>query len=430
MYNKKQRNAIYASKVGIEFEFYSNYKVEKTKDELTKLLNKRIRIEDKAHSDFQPTGEIFKIEPDMSGGKKMLELVTGSLPFVETKLIIAKVLKWIKENGSTDKKCSIHINISFDKDKIGPTANMMNLDIGKFVLNFDEDLVYKNFPNRKDSVYAKSIKYIFPLGGMVKMSDASALWKNYKTVSEKYYGINFSKLAKNYLEFRYLGGEDYHLKYDTIVSMMEYFIVSLYDVLENPTYTQDDFRKLSVIVKKHKKMLDSYKSFKEFKKNYPNIKILVDLKTEDQRLQMYYPKMRDKVFELLSLGGMTSGLINYDSDSGRIQIKDVELLKCFEVTYCDIFDSTIQGNVFNCDVFNSELKNCDIRESNIFGMSKIISSKIKDSYVNKNVICEDCYVFGLNGVFSATMKGGVFREGKVTKFANLKTAEVIEKEKI
>ena len=38
MYNQEQLNAIYGSNIGIEFEFYSNYKVEKTRDDLSKLL--------------------------------------------------------------------------------------------------------------------------------------------------------------------------------------------------------------------------------------------------------------------------------------------------------------------------------------------------------------------------------------------------------
>ena len=32
-------------------------------------------------------------------------------------------------------------------------------------------------------------------------------------VTEKYYGVNFSKLPHDYIEFRYLGGKDYEKKY-------------------------------------------------------------------------------------------------------------------------------------------------------------------------------------------------------------------------
>ena len=141
MYTNEQLNAIHYSKIGIEFEFFSNFDLKKTKEELSNLFGKKIRIEEKAHSDFAPTYDTWKMEPDNSGGSGMIELVTGSLPYAETKIVIAKMLKWIKENGSTNDKCSIHINISFDGEKLGPVANISKLDIGKFVLNFDEDAV-------------------------------------------------------------------------------------------------------------------------------------------------------------------------------------------------------------------------------------------------------------------------------------------------
>ena len=188
MYSNEQLNAIYSSKIGLEFEFFANEGLEEVKHNLSNVLNKQIRIEEKAHSEFTPTDEIFKLEPDNSGGTGMIELVTGPMPFVESKLIIAKTLKWIRENGSTNERCSIHINVAFDGSKLGTPVNISKLDIGKFVLNFNEEKVYEAFPNRKDSVYAKSIKFIVPLSGMTQPSPEKRLWKNYMFVTEKYYG--------------------------------------------------------------------------------------------------------------------------------------------------------------------------------------------------------------------------------------------------
>ena len=61
--------------VGVEFEFYSNLPIEETAKKLGSLLDKKIQVETKAHSDFEPTADHFKIEPDMSGGIKLMELV-------------------------------------------------------------------------------------------------------------------------------------------------------------------------------------------------------------------------------------------------------------------------------------------------------------------------------------------------------------------
>lgn len=431
MYTNEELNAIHGSKIGFEFEFFANEDLDSTKDSLSRTLNKKIRIEEKAHSDFAPTEDVFKMEPDNSGGTGMIELVTGPLPFVEAKIIMAKTLKWIRENGSTNERCSIHVNIAFDGKKLGPITNMSNLDVGKFVLNFDEDIVYEAFPNRKDSVYAKSIKFIVPLSGMTQSSPGKSLWKNYMFVREKYYGINFSKVPKGYIEFRYLGGKDYQNKYSTILSMTEHFITSLYETLVNPTYTNKDLKLLDGVLEKHKSVVESYRTYKAFKEKFPNIHLMIDLQTADQIVEMYYPRIREKIFELLTKTDMEQGLINYDADAGRIQIKDAKLMRCFEVSGIDIVDSVVQGNIINCDIFGCDLKNSSVFESNLFGATVVEDSKIEESYVSKNVICQDSYVFGKRGVFSGEMEGGIFRQGRATKLARFSdTTEIIEIEKI
>lgn len=431
MYSNQQLNAIYSSKIGFEFEFFSKNKLDAIKESISRALNKKIRIEEKAHSDFSPNADVFKLEPDNSGGTGMIELVSGSLPFSEAKLILSKMLKWIKENGSTNDKCSIHINISFDGTKLGPITNMINLDIGKFVLSFDEDKVYKEFPNRKDSVYAKSIKFIMPLSGMTQPSPNKNIWQNYSFVKEKYYGVNFTKVPKGYIEFRYLGGTDYEKRYDSILMLMEHFIVSLYEVLNNPKYTKEELQKLDDILKKHRELIQAYKSYSIFKIKFPDITLMIDLKTPNQLLETYYVKIRDKIFDLISKAEMKSGLINYDSDSSRVQIKDTILNQCFEIIDIDIVESTVQGNIKNCDIFDSNINNSSLFESNLFGMTECNDCKIEDSYVSKNVTVNNSYVFGGRGVFSGEMKGGIFRKGRATELASFsKDTEVIEIEKI
>ena len=81
---------------------------------------------------------------------------------------------------------------------------------------------------------------------------------------------------------------------------------------------------------------------------------MVDLKTADQIVEMYYPKMREKIFELLTKADLNEGLINYDSDTGRMQLKDADLMRCFEIEGMDIVDCKIQGNVINCDLFSCD----------------------------------------------------------------------------
>ena len=157
---------------------------------------------------------------------------------------------------------------------------------------------------------------------------------------------------------------------------------------------------------------------------------MVDLKTYDQIIEMYYPKMREKIFELLTKADLKSGLINYDSDTGRMQIKNAELMRCFEISGVDIVDSKIQGNIIRCDLFTCELVNSSMTECNLFGASDTTDCKIEDSYVSRNVMCKDSYIYGMRGVFSGEMEGGIFRKGRATKLARFENTEIIELEKI
>ena len=129
MINLKDSDILSKALVGVEFEFYSNSSIEDTAKEVGKLLGKKIRIEKKAHSDFQPTQDEFKMEPDMSGGAGLIELVTGAVPYSAGRLMIIKMCDWIKKNGYTTDRSSIHLNL------IAYWYNKYNNDKNKIINN-------------------------------------------------------------------------------------------------------------------------------------------------------------------------------------------------------------------------------------------------------------------------------------------------------
>ena len=183
------------ARIGVEFEFYSNKSIKQTAKELGSLLSKRIKIEDKAHSDFVPTEKEFKIEPDMSGGQKLMELVTGSLPYSAARLCIIRVSQWITENGYTNDRSSIHLNISFEDEK-GGKHRIERMNVLKFILDFDEKLVFEIFPKRENSTYAKSIKFVIPNEETFVYDGGNINSDNFIFPNSKYYGINFEKRIK------------------------------------------------------------------------------------------------------------------------------------------------------------------------------------------------------------------------------------------
>ena len=151
-------NILKKAKVGFEFEFYlkdlSFYKtLELINQELSPVKVWGFR---QYHSDFTPDDKNFKIEPDLSGGSNMVELVTGPLNFYDAKYYLIKIVKFIQNYGYTNEKASIHFNISFtDKD-------LNDLNTLKLILNVDEDEIFRAYPSRKSNVYAKTVKKIVP----------------------------------------------------------------------------------------------------------------------------------------------------------------------------------------------------------------------------------------------------------------------------
>ena len=262
--DSSRESILNAALMGVEFEFYSNFDLEATQKSLAKLLDRKIRLEDKAHSDFQPSAEEFKMEPDMSGGKGLIELVTGPIPYRNARIMVIKMLNWISENGYTNDRASIHINLSFDKKYLEDPALISKMNVLKFILDFDEQQIYKFFPNREKSAYAKSIKWVMPKWEAFHFDANQVASNNFKFADTKYYGINFSKKEKNYLEFRYLGGADYEKKTDNILYLIERFLMQMWNSCNDPRFTAENKIELQRIINKNKPIMDMLKDYSKY----------------------------------------------------------------------------------------------------------------------------------------------------------------------
>tara|TARA_R110002033_G_scaffold20414_1_gene51651 strand:+ start:345 stop:1637 length:1293 start_codon:yes stop_codon:yes gene_type:complete len=400
--------------VGVEFEFYSNLPIDKTAKELAGLLNKKIRVEDKAHSDFEVTSSEFKIEPDMSGGEKLMELVTGALPYYNARLMIINVCKWIEENGYTNDRSSIHLNLSFDKNKIEDKNRISKMNVLKFILDFKEEKVFKFFPKREDSAYAKSVKFVLPKEGMSFFNGEHIHSQNFIYPDSKYYGINFDKRHKNYLEFRYIGGKDWEKKTSSILHLLDQFLIQLWNSTEDKHFNPLNAIELKRILSDNKRIIDARLNWRTIEKEWKNVKFTVDLQNDSQILDLHWPNIKDKVIKLFTHGSLVKGHINYDSDTGKVQVNEGELNYCVELERYDFIGCHIQGELYYCDMFQCTVEGSDMYDCNFYDSCEIISSKIKSSYIHQSVKIKDGYIYG-DGILKGSMEGGIFREGRYDK---------------
>ena len=419
------------SQIGIEFEFYSNLELEETQKALSKLLNRKIRLEDKAHSDFQPSKEVFKMEPDMSGGAGLIELVTGAMPYRDARLVIIKMLGWIRENGYTTDRASIHLNMSFNPDYLEDKMMISKMNILKFILEFDEKRVYKYFPKRENSTYAKSIKWVMPKHEAFYYNENLISSDNFTFANTKYYGINFEKAQKNYLEFRYIGGKGYEKRQEDILHLAEMFIMSVWKSCFNPVFTPENKIEMKRILQKNAPLMEMLKDHTAVNKHWPKIHILVDLQDHPSVIGVQWNRFKTKVLDLLANGGLEEGVINYDSDYGSVQVKDGKfkvayLLDGFEFVNCEL-----AGNIENCGIYSCKVTGAQILRSNLYQGTEVMDSKVESSFVHGSCTLKNCYVFGKDGIFKGKMEGGIFREGYVGPHARFSDdTEVIVSKKI
>lgn len=422
-----------SSQIGFEFEFFCRLGAKRAAKSLSEFLGKKVVTAYKegpkgkkikgAHTEVPVSYDSYKIEHDFSGGFNMLELVTGPTPFFEAKVILAKVLNWIKANGRTNDRSGLHINISFDKFKTPDThIDMTALDPLKLILSFDEDRIFNEFPKRKDNVFASSIDFVLPINMFTFNENIKNVNRSsFITPNEKYFGFNFLKVPQGYIEMRYIGGKDYEDRIESILEVMDYTVLCLYDCLQKPSYTDSDAMKLRERLVNHKKFVNGISSHRVFRTMNPKIAIMVDLKQDDQVLMTYWNEMRSVIFDLTYINGMKSGMVNLDTDMHRYQIKDAVFEKPWKLSSYDIVDTKIKGSIIEncvliaCKIRDSQLFYCDMHTDNSVLDSKIKSCGIKNLH-NKFV---NCYIDNAPHNVKGTVERCIIRSGGLSQMSTV-----------
>lgn len=419
----------YSALVSLEIDFYSKENELSVRMQIASVTSRKVLKSDILMEPVLPDFSFLKLEQMKS---KKYRITSGFLPYSEARLLTAKIFDWIKENGKTSWDCDFSYSIMFNDFGIMGTPNVSRLNILKMILHYPEAAVYSLFPERKNFPRSKSIKNIYPSSKFYIDTPSSLSSNSFMFPLRKYYGIDFTSLDTGSLRFRYLGGTDYHEKFDGCMQVVDLSIECLRHCIKNPGLTLAEKDELSLILEDNHKIVDAYSSAEAFKKSFPNITLMSDLTTNYTIVSTMYPYIRDRIFKLLSESKMQRGYINYDSDQGKIQIKDANIENAYLLEGIDIFDSKVNGNISNCDLFNTTVKDSDIYMSNLFNKSRAANSFFDQSYLNNNSSLVDCDVMGSNTIISGAMDGGRFISGKlVVKQAKISDmTEIISFEKI
>lgn len=406
-------NILEKAVVGYEFEFFSNFTYYKTLEELNKLLSPiKVHGFRKYHSEFKVDANNFKIEPDWSGGPSCVELITGPLDYSSARVILIKILNWLKINSTTDERCSIHLNISFDDESLKYTR----LKILKLLLNLDEEYIYSMFPSRRGNVYAKTVKKIIPFKDYdFSEVSPSIVETGIHLPDTRYHGVNFMHLNNDRIEIRYIGGENYQNKIVEILKLLDYFILVIHDAIVEK-YDEEDLFLLKKTLDKNINHYKSLSKLEEFMAQYPSITLQVDRSDSWHLVTAYYHTLFNDLFNLLdNLNTLNDCIINWDTQRNKLEIVNAEIYGNYTLEYFDFINCKINTtSVLQCDLIN-----CEINQSHVMNSktkdSEITNSKVIETYIDKNTKLIDCFFMG--GKIDGEMDGGVLRSGIVGKDA-------------
>lgn len=398
------KNAI----IGLEFEFVSKLSYHNTLEVLNRKIDKKIHASKVYHSDLPVDENNWKLEPDLSGGFNCAELITHPMPYNQARMVIAQVFNILQEIATTTERTGLHINLSFRNKEI------QSINPIKMVLLMDEDKVYRYFPDRKNNIYCKSVKDIIPFKSYDFSNTSSSILSSSLNLSSerfKYYGVNFKCLQEGRLEFRYIGGENYHEKTNEVLDLLDYFTITANEALNRELKDVD--------IKVLRNYLDDKISdFKYISKldnlfiRYPSLRIQINKNEQYEVVKSYYSQLYPDIFTILSsVSSIKDCILNYDSEASKLEIVDAEIEVNSLMENTIFINCTItSGDFYQCEFFGCKIIDGIITSCNI-NDTLAINSKITNSVVDNASDIEDC--FFTDGRLEGNMKGGIFRSGKI-----------------
>ncbi len=408
--------------IGIPFKEKSYLLYNHKTKEIDKYINPKFLKDGKSENEFFTYSniqtknynstfedDVFILTNDRSGGLNMFEFVTKPLNYSKALEVLEKTLNYVKNFGYTKRNSALHINISVDSKTL-KISELKNMNVLKFVLNFDETEIFKVF--MKDDYGAKSIHHLLFMFNAINSNknlnsislkdlesflngflDYTISHSNNKLELKKYFGVNFSKLIKNYIEFRYQKGTDYENKLTETKKLIDYYISFLYSLLKQNQSEYNPIEKETIdeLLKFYRLVFECSSNLNVFKRKFPNIQLMVDLKPNDELVKILMNENRNIMCSVITslfqseLKNNSKAIINFDQDTSRVQLygfdlKNLYILKNDDTDYRINFDLvkckldggiTLFSNIYQTKINNQIIFFSNIMDGNDFEKCKI-----------------------------------------------------------
>lgn len=400
-------NIVGNSLIGFEFKAIFDMDDNSLIEKLKNVLNREISFSNIEYKLLEPTNSTAIL---MKDGQYSI-IKTALYNYYEAVYVMPNILELLKEIKEV-RNTYIHFDIGFNED----FCEVKNLNIVKFILELNEDSILKNIGDVTQNGEFKKLTDIKPTSYNDCTDKIQKQIESLKQLDEddSIYGIDFSKVNTGVIVFKYAENIDYRNKWEGILKSLNHTISTLYNSTKYNELTDEQVKKIDDWNEQYDEYEKSFRCFELFKERFKSIKITVDLNDDKSVIDVIFPSIKEKLFDIVICNNIRTAEINYDSDVSKLQVKDITLKGCFHLRDVDIVDSEIQNsNVRKCDIYDTKITNSNIIECNLFGYANCKDSKFKDCFISRNIELKDCEVTGKLGKFGGTMKGGTLKNTTV-----------------
>lgn len=397
----KNREHVESAQFVFTVDFFSNKTIQQLAEKAQTSLHRTVEI-GATRDAWKPIEENgARITNLYNNGFKMKRLTVGPVYYYEGVNALLKSFKFIEENGYTNELCKAKINLGFSKMNEG--ARVPQLNKFKFLLNFNEAKAFELWPQeiRSSKIYKHSVNLIYPKNKFI--AEATVPSGSYSSQMEfsfprsKQFGIDFDRISEGFITVKYIGGKDYEKKSTQAIELLNLIIESLFTTLKsNSVYSDTERAKIKEILTEQKSHLSGLKSYSTFETKYPLIKLTMDLDPRPEVLSAKFNLVREKLFDLVTYGGLVRGQVNYNSDTNQVEVLEGRIKNGFNLSNIIFIDSSIQAEVSGCTLMNCKVRSSRLLECTLVDKNDIRYSSLSDCNFNQS---------GINTIQQSTIKG-------------------------
>ena len=405
-----------STNLGFIFEFYCSKESSFIIEDLKKILGKNVILTDQEN--IRPTFTSSVLLKEYDGKRPRYQFKVGYQNYNYIPTFLNTILFWINENTSLNNSTLLKVNLCYNFNDLKTISSISNMDICKFILKLDENYIYDRFPNMKDNPFVMSMKRLIPYNMSVNASNIVNVRNQFKFPIGTFYGVDLTEQTLGDLTFNYIGGNNYSEKVKEIHELLEYFIISTYQGLNETEYSTNEINELNNLTEEYRKFRKCYYNSERFLNEYKDIKVFIDLNNNPNLIHTQWFQIRDVISKLVLENDLKKCKFNWDTEEGTFQIKDAEIKNSI-VSNLHIVESKISGIIDHCRVWQSEITNSRINDSILVNENKIESSFLERVRADKDNKINESFIINNGEIINCKVSNSVIKNAGIGNSAKL-----------